>query len=104
GYFTKGKKFGSLAAEGDQEYKWSLVDAAGKEVANGTTTKGTPDKASGDTVHTADFSAFTTPGTYKLMINGIESAPFTIDDKIYTQLQKDALAYFYRTRSGIELT
>ncbi len=104
GYFTTGEKLGILASDNTTELKWSLVDTTtNKEVANGTTSKGVADKASGDTVHVADFSSLTTPGIYRLVIDGITSAPFEIGDDIYTRLKKDAMAYFYRNRSGIEL-
>lgn len=104
GYFTQGQKIGILASPAAGELKWSLVDtASNKEVANGATSKGVFDKASGDTVHTADFSSFSTPGIYKLIIDSVASAPFKIGDDIYGRLKQDALAYFFRNRSGIEL-
>jgi endoglucanase len=41
---------------------------------------------------------------YKLIINGVESVPFKISNDLYAQLKTDALAYYYRSRSGIALT
>jgi endoglucanase len=104
GYFASYRKLGFLASPTAGELKWSLVDTAtNQEVANGTTSKGVFDNTSGDTLHAADFSSFITPGIYKLVIDGIASAPFEIADAVYSRLKKDALAYFYRNRSGIEL-
>lgn len=104
GYFNAGVKIGILAAEGEAPVAWSLVDAqTGSEVANGTTSAGVKDATSGDTVRSADFTSVTANGTYKLVINGIESVPFKIGEDIYGTLKKDAVMYFYRNRSGIEL-
>jgi endoglucanase len=103
GYFNAGVKIGILAAEGEEPVAWSLVDAQGKSVADGMTSAGVKDTTSGDTVRSADFTAVTAPGTYKLVINGIESVPFRIDEDIYATLKKESVAYFYRNRSGIEL-
>ncbi len=104
GYFVKGQKTAVLAAEGKEPLKWELIDlASGKAVVDGTTSEGVFDKMSGDTVHMADFSSFGTAGKYKLVIGGVESAPFKIGDDIYAGLKKDALGYFYQNRSGIEL-
>lgn len=63
------------------------------------------DQASGDLVHTVDFSSVTTEGTeYTLVVNEAEesftSESFTIGADIYSQLKYDALAYFYHNRSG----
>ena len=69
----------------------------------GTTTPGKLDPASGDIVQIADFSAFNTPGSYKLQINDQISQPFDISDSIYSDLKVDALRYFYLNRSGIAL-
>lgn len=84
---------------------WLVRDAASGESITAGATKKRPeiDPASGDTVYVADFSALTTAGTYILEIDGQQSAPFTIGTDIYKNLSIDALRYFYRTRSGIEL-
>ncbi|MCU0476511.1 MAG: glycoside hydrolase family 9 protein [Anaerolineae bacterium] len=63
----------------------------------------TADPASGDWVYRMDFSALTAPGTYVLEVDGVLSAPFTVGTDVYAPLAVDALRYFYRTRSGIEL-
>lgn len=63
------------------------------------------DAASGDLVHTIDFSAVTTAGqNYTLLVTegdeSFTSEPFSIAADIYAQLKYDALAYFYHNRSG----
>src|SRR5690606_27195608 len=95
-------KFGMVTGAGTSE--WRLVNVDTNEtVAEGTTSEGVPDNASGDTVQTIDFSDFTTPGTYRLVVGDAQSAPFQIGVTLYSQLKQDALHYFYLNRSGIPL-
>src|SRR5690606_27593147 len=102
GYFPTSTKFGMVTGAGTSE--WRLVNVDTNEtVAEGTTSEGVPDNASGDTVQTIDFSDFTTPGTYRLVVGDAQSAPFQIGVTLYSQLKQDALHYFYLNRSGIPL-
>lgn len=102
GYFPTSTKFGMVTGAGTSE--WRLVNVDTNEtVAEGTTSEGVPDNASGDTVQTIDFSDFTTPGTYRLVVGDAQSAPFQIVVTLYSQLKQDALHYFYLNRSGIPL-
>ncbi len=84
---------------------WLIRDAATGESITASVTKKRPDidSASGDTVYIADFSVLTAPGNYILEVDGQKSAPFTVGAEVYDALAIDALRYFYRTRSGIEL-
>ncbi|HLU33424.1 MAG TPA: glycoside hydrolase family 9 protein, partial [Natronosporangium sp.] len=83
---------------------WALVDAGGATVAEGVTTPRGLDEASGENVHTLDFSDVTTPGTgYTVVADGEVSYPFAIGGDIYDQLRSDALQFFYIQRSGIEI-
>jgi endoglucanase len=83
---------------------WQLKNKAGKVVASGQTTVFGNDAASGEHVHTADFTSYTTPGTgYTLHVETAESHPFSIDRTIYGKLKYDVLAYFYHNRSGIAI-
>lgn len=107
GYLPDAPKWGVYARDNrvaGNPY-WLIRDAATGESITAGATKKRPDvdPASGDTVYIADFSALTTDGTYVLEIDGQQSAPFTIGADIYKTLSIDALRYFYRTRSGIEL-
>jgi hypothetical protein len=61
---------------------------------------------SGDIVYHADFSSFTTPGKYKIVlpeIAGQSSVEFEIRDKVYNKILRDALRVFYYMRSGQEI-
>jgi endoglucanase len=107
GYLPDAPKWGVYARDNrvvGNPY-WLIRDAATGESVTAGATKKRPDvdSASGDIVYIADFSALTTPGAYLLEIDGQKSAPFTIGTDIYKTLSIDALRYFYRTRSGIEL-
>jgi len=61
---------------------------------------------SGDTVRSADFSAFSKPGTYRICLEGSDvcSAPFRIGDDVYSEITRGAVRSYYLNRSGIEIT
>ncbi|MCZ7644529.1 MAG: glycoside hydrolase family 9 protein [Planctomycetota bacterium] len=62
------------------------------------------DKASGDSVWDCDFSAFKTPGTYRLEAEGIPgSEPFAIRDDLFDKLFYDSARFYYLQRCGCEL-
>ncbi|MES1205140.1 MAG: glycoside hydrolase family 9 protein [Pseudomonadota bacterium] len=86
--------------------KWELLNAAHAVVASGMTAAagaGT-DAASGEQVSVADFSSFTKEGSgYTLKVGADTSHPFDIASDLYAKLKRQALAYFYHNRSGIEL-
>jgi endoglucanase len=104
GYFPNGKKIISLAGFGEDSLQWTLVDATSKkEVTGGMTRADAFDFLSGDRLHVADFSSFTTPGDYYLIIGGTQGPVFHIGDDIMKNLSADSLMYFYRSRSGIEI-
>jgi endoglucanase len=105
GYYPTAPKYGMMAADLAHNIGlWQLIDIdSGEVVLKGVTTPSTFDEASGDNVMTADFSAWTTPGNYRLSIDGTQSAPFVIGTDIYARLKVDALRFFYLSRSGIPL-
>jgi len=104
GYFPNAPHFAVLANQGNFSTAWSLINAeTGEMVYAGLTGKPVEDAASGDTIQIADFTEFTTPGTYRLMINSVTSDPFIIGNDLYSQMVIDAARYFYLNRSGIEL-
>lgn len=104
GYLVNAPKYAMYANQGTVQTTWILKDdASGEAVKSGYTDVILNDSASGDTIQVADFSEFTTPGTYRIQINDALSSPFTIGDSIYEQLVIDAGRYFYLNRSGIEL-
>ena len=62
------------------------------------------DKASGDQVSIADFTAYAEKGTgYTLRVGKDVSHAFDIRDDLYGKLKYDALAFFYQQRSGIPI-
>lgn len=59
----------------------------------------------GDTVRTADFSAFDVEGTYVLEVEGLpQSPPFTIGATVYNDIFKSTLLGFYGQRCGSAVT
>ncbi len=89
-------------------YTWELIDAnSGSAVTSGQTTYVGKDQDSGDTVHTIDFTEFTTPGRYYLQVGEWRSFEFNIGDNIYSDeshnMLTNAVNYFYQNRSGIDI-
>jgi endoglucanase len=104
GYLPDGPKRATVVNAGREPLPWQLRDAAGAVMRRGTTTVSGPDAMSGDQVHLADFSRHRTPGTGFTLAVGMDvSLPFDIRADLYDPLRRDALAYFYHNRSGIEI-
>ena len=104
GYFPAGMKIASLALDSTSEVDWSLLDSSGEVLLVGKTIVTGQDAASGDFLHSIDFSAYRQPGSgYQIEAAGLKSVPFEISDGIYSQLKNDAMAYFYHNRSGIAI-
>ncbi|AUX34754.1 MULTISPECIES: glycoside hydrolase family 9 protein [Sorangium] len=104
GYLPAAAKVATVVAAADKPHAWELVDAAGAVVDSGATRVVGDDAASGEHVHTIDFSDFTTVGEgYTLRVGSVSSHPFDVSPTIYSQMKYDALAYFYHNRSGIEI-
>jgi len=118
GYLPTEKKRATWVLEGaDAEARakvavpFEVVDSAGKVLHKGQTEPFGQDKTSGLYVQRLDFSAFTTPGkNLKLRIAGkdgaapaFESDPFAIDAQLLKPLARDALRFFYYSRSGVAL-
>lgn len=90
---------------------FEVVDASGKVLHKGNTEPFGRDPTSGLFVQRIDFTALTTPGkNLKVKIAGkdaaapaFESDPFTIDAQLLKPLARDALRFFYYSRSGIAL-
>lgn len=81
--------------------KPALIDEAGKRVfeISGIKAFGLDD-ASKDQVWQADFSAFKSPGTYRIQNGKDRSDPFVIGDKVYAKAADAALKMFYFQRCG----
>ena len=104
GYYPKGPKFAAYDSPEDQPLDWQLVDSDGNAVAHGKTRVVKNDDLAGSNVHVIDFSSYQTAGLdYTVAVGGVSSDKFKISDDVNSALEKDALAYFYRDRSGIEI-
>lgn len=111
GYYPNMEKKATVVSESKSPIEWKLYDKNQKVVKTGKTTVFGDDKASGDYVHTIDFSDFTQEGEgYRLFVNDTDAATevpksmaFKIGNDLYTQMKHDAIKYFYQNRSGIEL-
>jgi len=104
GYLPGLPKIAMVKTKATNPVDWSLTDRSNHVVATGRTVVKGPDEASGDELHSIDFSSVTTPGSgYTLRIEAGNSHSFDIGPNIYRHLKYDALAYFYQTRSGIAI-
>ena len=104
GYLAELPKLAVIKTPSKNPLKWELHKKGGAVAASGETKLFGKDAASGDDVQIADFSSWKTPGKdYTLWVSGEGSHPFDIGKDVYKKLKYDALAYFYQTRSGIEI-
>jgi endoglucanase len=104
GYLPQAPKRATIASSATAPLPWQLRNAGGQVVAEGRTRVFGLNKASGEPVHIADFSAVTTPGSgYVLSAADDSSHPFRIAADLYRQLKVDALNFFYQNRSGIPI-
>ncbi|GAA0569578.1 hypothetical protein GCM10010172_62400 [Paractinoplanes ferrugineus] len=104
GYLPGGPKNATLVTDATTALDWQLKNAAGTVVKSGRSTPRGVDAASGQNVHSIDFSAYTTAGTgYTLVADGQTSHPFDLSSTVYQQLRSDALQFFYIQRSGIAI-
>lgn len=103
GYPVDGEKIAVFTGAG---HDFQVVDVDhGNVVFEGKPGAPRFDKASGDTVHTGDFSEVHAVGRYRIeQGDGITSASFIISDKPYHELQQGLLKAFYYYRCGVELT
>lgn len=84
---------------------FNVVDAAtGEIVFSGRTGEAAPDAMSGVSVAHGDFSGLTTPGRYRIEMDGESSVEFEVSDNPYDALHRGLLKAFYYFRCGMELT
>jgi len=104
GYLPGAEKVALLRADAEI---FELIDAVtGRNVFGAEPGAPVYWEMSGDTVRTADFSAFTTPGTYRICLTGTDvcSAPFRIGEDVYGEVASAAVRSYYLNRSGIGIT
>ncbi len=118
GYFPKGPKRATWVVAGSdaeatakQAVPFEIIDGAGKVVHRGMTAPFGKDPTSGVFVQRLDFSDYTGTGDalrVRLIAGNsaktvVTSDPFVIRPAALKPLSRDALRYFYYTRSGIAL-
>jgi endoglucanase len=104
GYLPSAQKIAFTTLESENPLTWNLIDSSGSIAASGQTKIKGNDATSSDFLQVIDFTDVNSSGQdYQIEIEGIKSVPFAISEDIYTQLSKDALAYFYHNRSGIPI-
>ena len=104
GYSPKGPKQATVVTKSRAPFAWVLKDASDTSVATGQTSVFGDDPASGQHVHTVDFSG--TPATGKgfvLSVGGVTSHPFDMGADTYGALGTDALSFFYHQRASIPI-
>ncbi|MBR4732150.1 MAG: glycoside hydrolase family 9 protein [Lachnospiraceae bacterium] len=113
GYYERGEKRAILPFECRQFW---LINEAGEICHEGETREFGYDKASGDQVTVADFTAFTTPGKYRVKAAravaesdqksvSVEYSPwFEIGPQVYDKLGHDLMKAYYYLRCGCDLT
>ena len=105
GFQTGGRKIAVLPTEAAAPLPWRVLDAAGETVLSGVSESFGADAASGEAVHRLDFSALDRAGEgYRLIVQDAESRPFSIGERPWAGLARNAAAYFYQNRSGIEIS
>lgn len=82
---------------------FSVIAADGSEVFKGNCSHFGQDRASGDDVYIADFSALTAIGDYRLSAGGITSPKFSVGENVNKKLFRDVMRAYYYLRCGMEL-
>jgi endoglucanase len=103
GYLPGESKLATVFSDKKVQAKFSLVDAGNQqEVFNGRLTRVDAGWGNFDYYYLADFSGFTTPGSYQLKINTTAdtSYHFTIGEDAYTGYTEDLLGFMRQQRCG----
>jgi endoglucanase len=103
GFLPNAPKMAVVANTGATSF--ALVNAQGSTVFNGNLSAAAEWAPSGETVRKADFSAFTTPGTYRVKVAGLaDSNSFAIGEDVYDDLHDAAVKAYYFNRASTALT
>lgn len=100
------KRFVLPVAPGDMAGRAFTVETLlGKRVFSGRLDDKVHDLTvtAGEHVRTGDFSALTTPGRYRVKVDGQASHPFGIGDGLYGPLVHDAARAFFLIRANVAL-
>lgn len=103
GFLPGAAKWAVVPAGGADRFE--VIDAStGREVFSGRLSPAARWKPAQESLRLADFSAFRTPGEYRLHVEGLpESARFVIDARAYEGVNAAALRAFYFNRASTEL-
>ncbi len=103
GYLPNASKVAVLNGDAIAE-KAAVVDVStGSTVFEGSTEPASFNASTGRDEARFDFSAFNTPGTYKIVSGDFESFEFDINDNVYDEAFDASLRMFYLQRCGVEL-
>ncbi len=81
-----------------------IMDCAKKEVVHkGILSESSHWEASGEDVQIADFSSFTTPGSYRLKVGEYISPKFNIEKDVYSAAGTAGVKAYYFHRAGLGL-
>ncbi|MCU0417090.1 MAG: glycoside hydrolase family 9 protein [Cytophagaceae bacterium] len=104
GFFPNGEKI--AVVNGGNGSTFEVISEDGSQVFYiGNLSTAVSWAPSGEIVKTANFSSFTTPGRYKIRVNGLAnpSYSFVISDKIYNTIEKAAIKMYYYQRASTAL-
>lgn len=103
GFYTESQKIAIIV--GSDETQFTLRTASTNTIVyTGILSASATWSFSGESVKIADFSEFTTPGRYRLVVIGIGgSYAFNIGDMIHRDLSKASIKAFYYNRSSTAL-
>ncbi len=105
GYYPNEKKI--AVGVNTSETKFSIISAKNKKdtLFTANLKKAGVWKYSKEDVSQADFSSFTTPGTYMLCVKGLDNSyPFEIANHVYEKIAKASIKGYYFQRASMELT
>ncbi|GAB3551511.1 glycoside hydrolase family 9 protein [Spirosoma fluminis] len=104
GYYPNAPKLAVVIGDASGKFELATPDLK-KTVFTGTLGAARQNAISGKTTHTADFSAFTKPGTYVVVIPGLgHSHPFDIQANVHRALAIGAIKGFYYQRVSTDLS
>lgn len=100
GYAENSRKVAVMPFKADI---FAIVDENGEKVFEGTVSHFGYDEFSGDDIYTADFSAFTRTGSFRVEANEKKSALFRVGNGVYKKVFRDITKAFYYLRCGCSL-
>ena len=103
GFEPRGAKLFVVAGGGSGKLRWSLRDASGSVVTAGQASPARPAPEAGSFVTTIAINRFLVPGSYALDVAGIGTRVFTVSQRPFLPLFRDAMSFFYQQRAGLAI-